>query len=251
MDSTIISMSTRAATNEDQSKLTQLMDELNGKLDGNTRTTALKNMEDNKAWIATNEAAISAFVHNYLRSIDDIENQLRLPESSIPKYYKLHIDARNVHTGDKSYSGEVEIRVLITQPTNYIIFHSKNQIIDDLKVFAEDGITEVAFNIFSLYPAADTLTIYFDEDLMVDAELVVRINYASTMMNYEAGFYQTSYVIADETRYLGATQFQATEARYAFPHYDEPAYKAVFELKITHNSSVGAISNMMGTDADK
>lgn len=244
-------MSTRAVTLDEQIKLTLMMNAIGSRIDDATMSSALKNMNDNRNWIASNKVEISSFIAKYFNDMIEVENQLRLPKSSVPNHYKLHIDARNIHTGDKAYSGGVEISLTILEPTNYLIFHSKNQIVRDLKVFEVDGVTEIAFSDFHLYPAADTLTIYFDDNLTVGSEMKVLINYATTMMNYEAGFYQTSYVINGETRYLGATQFQATEARYAFPHYDEPAYKAIFELKITHNSTLGAISNMMGVDAAK
>lgn len=228
-----------------------MMNALGAKIDDATVSSASQNMDDNRKWIASNKAEITSFIVEYFKDMTETENQLRLPKSSVPNHYKLHIDARNIHTGDKAYSGEVEFSLTIFEPTNYLIFHSKNQVVSDLKVFEADGVTEIAFSDFHLYPAADSLTIYFDDNLTVGSEMKVQINYATTMMNYEAGFYQTSYVINGETRYLGATQFQATEARYTFPHYDEPAYKAVFELKITHNSTLGAISNMMGVGATK
>jgi aminopeptidase N len=128
------------------------------------------------------------------------------------------------------------------------MFHSRNQVIDELKVYSKNDLTEVSILDFHLYPAADTLTIYFAETLLPNFELIVNVKYSTSMMTYEAGFYQTSYVVGGEKKYLGATQFQATDARFAFPHYDEPALKSTFDLMITHDESLHAIANTFGEE---
>lgn len=45
-------------------------------------------------------------------------------------------------------------------------------------------------------------------------------------------------------RYLATTQFEATNARSAFPCFDEPAFKAVFRITVVHDVSRKALSNM-------
>jgi puromycin-sensitive aminopeptidase len=59
-----------------------------------------------------------------------------------------------------------------------------------------------------------------------------------------AGFYRSSYVDASGTeRTLASTQFESTDARRAFPCWDEPAFKAVFAVTLTIDAALTAISN--------
>ncbi len=173
------------------------------------------------------------------------ENQLRLPKTSVPTHYKLHLDARNIPSGDRAFTGDIEIHINITEPTDRIVLHSKTQIIDNLHVYS--GSNELELIEYHLYPEADTLTIYFVDYVLPNDVLTVHIEYRTNLVDGATGFYQTSYVIDGEQRFLGATQFESTGGRYCFPHYDEPGFKATFDLSITHDIGHTAIANHYGT----
>jgi aminopeptidase 2 len=61
-----------------------------------------------------------------------------------------------------------------------------------------------------------------------------------------AGFYRSSYKDSEtgETRYLATTQMEPTDARRAFPCFDEPALKATYEVTLIADKKYTCLSNM-------
>jgi aminopeptidase N len=252
VDSLIISMSRRISLFEDQTALTNLIEKLEGNLDATTKDQAMKKIDDNKMFIISAKYDdITTYVEEQVRRAEELENQLRLPKSSVPEHYRIHLDARNVHLGSLPFVGQVKIDVKTTEKTNYIMFHSKNQVIDSLTITNRAETTEIPVLNFHLYDPASTLTIYLMDELEANVEITVHIRYSSMLLTGGSAFYRTTYTQDGMTKYLATTQFQPTGARWAFPCYDEPGLKAIFTLQITHDPSFSAISNMFGEDSIK
>jgi aminopeptidase N len=71
------------------------------------------------------------------------------------------------------------------------------------------------------------------------------VHYSGFLNNQMAGFYRSSYQdIAGNTKIMASTQFEALDARRAFPCIDEPAVKAIFGLTLTIPAALLCISNM-------
>ncbi|KAM7537910.1 hypothetical protein Aperf_G00000062915 [Anoplocephala perfoliata] len=58
------------------------------------------------------------------------------------------------------------------------------------------------------------------------------------------GWYLSSYVENNVTKYLVTSQLQPTEARRVFPCWDEPAFKSVFEITLVRKEGFRSMSNM-------
>ena len=52
------------------------------------------------------------------------------------------------------------------------------------------------------------------------------------------GFYRSQYKQGGKTKYLATTQFEAADARRAFPCWDEPEAKATFEISLLQTTSL-------------
>lgn len=208
--------------------------------------TISNNMNQQKAFTNARQMEIIKTIANEWEFGIIDGHQLRLPKTSKPDYYKVDFDVRNIHTGQREYTGQVRIDITMLEMSNRIMFHSKNQVINEITAVERTSNRALKVSGYRLFPSADTILIFFEESLNSGAKISVTIKYSTSLLTTGTGFYQTSYSMFDgPTRYVGATQFESTGARYAFPCYDEPDFKAVFELTFKHHFSVNVFSNTM------
>jgi len=72
----------------------------------------------------------------------------------------------------------------------------------------------------------------------------LRLAFRGTLNDKLRGFYRSVYKDpSGVTRTLAATQFEATDARRAFPCWDEPSFKAVFSVTLAIDPTLTAVSN--------
>lgn len=90
----------------------------------------------------------------------------------------------------------------------------------------------------------ETTTFTFESELPKGPALLT-IYYDGILNDKMAGFYRSTYKDAEgNTKVMGVTQFEATEARRAFPCWDEPSAKATFSIKLVVPVELEALSNM-------
>lgn len=132
---------------------------------------------------------------------------------------------------------ELEIR----EPTRSITCHAL-----ELHVF--DASIEVAGRriacVETRYLAADqAVELVFAEPLPAAASALLQLECHGFLNDALKGFYRSEYELGGERRVMAVTQFEACDARRAFVCWDEPAVKASFEISITTDVALTAISN--------
>ncbi|XP_053689717.1 aminopeptidase N [Sabethes cyaneus] len=88
------------------------------------------------------------------------------------------------------------------------------------------------------------LVLKLNQFLQVNERYTMRIKFGGVLNDYLQGFYRSSYTAKGETRWLATTQFQPTDARRAFPCFDEPALKARFSISLARLRNMSTLSNM-------
>ena len=138
------------------------------------------------------------------------------------------------------FNGEEIITLNLSKPTNLIKIDAaelsikESHIIQGGKIISSES---------SLNEKDEKLTIKLAKKIKGKAKLSIK--FTGTLNDRLLGFYKSQYKDRKgKTKYLATTQFEAADARRAFPCWDEPAVKATFDVSLLVDKHLDAISNM-------
>ncbi|HEX3035780.1 MAG TPA: M1 family metallopeptidase, partial [Thermodesulfobacteriota bacterium] len=137
-------------------------------------------------------------------------------------------------------SGKEDVSIVIKQPTSKITLHAVDLMIK--KAFLASGGKIVHAKKISSDKKKERVTFNFGKKLEGSASL--KVEFEGKLNDKMHGFYRTSYTVDGVRKYGAATQFEATDARRAFPCWDEPARKAKFSVSLIVPNNLTALSNM-------
>jgi aminopeptidase N len=156
----------------------------------------------------------------------------RLPTTIIPSHYKLLLDP---DLGQQKFTGEETITVQVEQATSEIVLNSLGL---DISV-AEAIVANKTL------PAQ---VIYDQPNEMVRLSLAQPLPVGAASLHLKFSGKLTAglrglYLSKSARRQYAVTQFEGTYARMMFPGFDEPAFKATFDLSVVADKGDTAISN--------
>jgi aminopeptidase N len=156
----------------------------------------------------------------------------RLPASVTPQHYDL---AFVVDLADARFEGTETIHVQVSSPTTRIVLNAAE--IDFHEVTVGTGAaTQKATVTLDDKEQTATLTV---PTALAKGATDIHVRYTGILNDQLRGFYLSK----TKTRSYAVTQFESTDARRAFPCWDEPSFKATFAVTLTIDRGDMAISN--------
>ncbi|KAH9498825.1 hypothetical protein Btru_005237 [Bulinus truncatus] len=163
----------------------------------------------------------------------------RLPKTVIPSNYKLTLkpDLKKF-----TFEGSVDILVEVKSAVGTVKLHA-------CEIEVQEAVYSDAFSESTLtacveyYKDDEEVGLKFPSDL-VPGKGTLSLKFTGELNDKMKGFYRSKYTLNNEELYAAVTQFEATDARRAFPCWDEPALKATFDITLIVPEGKVALSNM-------
>jgi puromycin-sensitive aminopeptidase len=166
------------------------------------------------------------------------DESYRLPRHARPLRYELELQPDLVAA---RFDGRVSITVEVLESSDRLVLHAADLEIARVEIEAPDTTTSTAE--VALDEPNQMLILTFADRLAVGTHRLT-IEYSGLLNDQLRGFYRSTF--RDEggaEQVIATTQFEASDARRAFPCWDEPDFKAVFSVTLVVDEGLTGISN--------
>ncbi|KAM8893465.1 aminopeptidase Ey-like [Spinachia spinachia] len=179
----------------------------------------------------------------------------RLPDSLAPVSYNVTLWPRLKpnQAGLYIFSGHSTLVFKCVKETDLILIHSNMLNLTTFeghhaKLTGLDGITAPSLKETWLEITTEYLVIQLNSPLQAGKRYELYTDFIGELADDLGGFYRSEYMVDGVKKIVATTQMQPTDARKAFPCFDEPAMKAIFHITLIHPQDTRALSNSMNYD---
>ena len=157
----------------------------------------------------------------------------RLPHIAAPESYQLSFapDFTN-----NTFAGVETVQVRVLQPTSEIVLNAVGITFQSVSITSRAGDQQAHVSLDKEKQMAHLAV----EKQLAPGPATIQIRYTGILNDELRGFYIGK---DDQGRKYAATQLEDTDARRAFPSFDEPDYKATFDVTVIADKGMTVISN--------
>jgi puromycin-sensitive aminopeptidase len=154
----------------------------------------------------------------------------------IPSHYDIALEP---DLESASFAGVVGIDVDVVESTSSVVLNAIELDLRSVSV-SQNGFEQSAS--VSLDEASERVTLSLDTPLSVGGARL-KISFTGILNDDLRGFYRSVYTVDGVEKVMATTQFEATDARRAFPCWDEPDLKATYGVTLVVDDGLMAVSN--------
>jgi aminopeptidase N len=158
----------------------------------------------------------------------------KLPKDVVPVDYSVAIAP---NAADKTLTGSETIVLDVRKPVTSIAFNSVNERLSDVKL---DGAAVAGVQ----SDDAKQMTTLTLASPVAPGRHTLAFAYSGKLETAPQGLFVQPYRTGSTAGTMLSTQFEATDARRMFPCWDEPAFRATFQLAVTVPAAWSVVSNM-------
>ncbi len=160
----------------------------------------------------------------------------KLPKQVVPQEYAIQItpDLKQF-----TFTGSETIQLDVRQPVRQIVLNALEIEVTSATLDEQP----IAKSSLQLDPKNETLTITLPAELPAGKHTLALV-FNGKINQQGQGLYRAPYQDGDTRKIMLGTQFEATDARRMFPCWDEPIFRARFQLTAIIPEDMTAVSNM-------
>ncbi len=164
---------------------------------------------------------------------------IRLSKNVVPIEYDIQLkpDLDNF-----TFEGVETITLSTLKSTKTLTLHSKEIEIETAEVELSQNkiFAKISYN-----ETNETATFTFPKVIQKNKNIKLTLVFKGILNDKMRGFYRSKYTILEKEYHIATSQFEPTNARRAFPCFDEPAQKAIFNVSLIIHPDKTAISNTL------
>jgi puromycin-sensitive aminopeptidase len=166
------------------------------------------------------------------------EAHYRLPRTVVPSRYELTLEP---DLAESTFAGSEVVTVAVEEPVDEIVLNADDLELSGGRLEGPGGTLEVSS--IRLDPENERAHLSLS-GTAEPGEWLLSLDFRGRLSEQLEGFYRSTYKDgAGRTQVIATTQFESTDARKAFPCWDEPDLKAVFGVTLVAPEGMLAISN--------
>ncbi len=162
----------------------------------------------------------------------------KLPKDIIPRAYSIHLEP---NTDGLVTAGSESVEVEVIKPTDRIVINAVDTEFSQARLSGSDGSEELTPQIDS---KAETVT-FQTKSLLQPGSYQLSLAFQSKITEQPHGLFIQYFRIGNQLERLLGTHMEPTDARRLFPCWDEPAFRATYQLTVKAKKEDTVMSNML------